>query len=210
MDKHLQLVPRQVAIARGFKHYFTGALCLRGHLDERKTDRKYCLTCKLEKDREKNARPDVKAKRAAYDRDRWENDRDYLVEKNRRYYRENADAVNAQKRTYSARNREHLAAAQRAWVIENRHVVRHLNASRKKRIRLATPPWVDHAAIRVVYAEAERLTIETGTVHHVDHIVPITGEAVCGLHVPWNLRPLPWRDNLSKKNKLIEGSVLLS
>lgn len=206
----LHIIPRQVAIARGLKAYFTGKPCLRGHVDERKTDRKYCLTCKLEKDREKSARPDMKAKRAAYDRARWENDREYLVAKNRRYNEANADAVNEQKRGYHVKNIAALAAARIVWLKDNRHVIRELNAGRKRRVRRATPPWADRAAIRAVYKEADQISLETGILHHVDHIVPISGENVSGLHVHWNLRPLPWRDNLSKKNKVIEEMALAS
>ena len=65
---------------------------------------------------------------------------------------------------------------------------------------IATPPWVDMKAIRAIYEEAARLTEATGVKHNVDHIVPLNHPAVCGLHVPWNLEPLPKRVNAAKSN----------
>lgn len=65
----------------------------------------------------------------------------------------------------------------------------------------ATPKWLNAAQLReikVLYAEARRLTRETGELHVVDHIVPKIGKTVCGLHVPWNLQVLHWRENVLK------------
>lgn len=67
------------------------------------------------------------------------------------------------------------------------------------RIR-ATVLWADFDEIRKVYKEAARLTLETGVEHHVDHIVPLTHPRVSGLHVHFNLRPIPAGPNMSKSN----------
>lgn len=210
MTNMLQLVPRKLAQQRGLRNYFTGKPCKNGHLYERRTKTKHCVLCRREREVLANAAPHRKAARAAYDRQRWENDREYLETKNRAYYTKNADAVNAQKRGYWLANKDKAREDNRIWREKNPHVVRALVTGRKKNVKRATPPWADLSAIQAVYGEAMRLSNLTGIPHHVDHIVPIKGVGVCGLHVHWNLRPLPWFDNLSKKNKLDADVVSLA
>ncbi|MEN6544486.1 MAG: hypothetical protein ABFE07_00420 [Armatimonadia bacterium] len=186
------------------RHYFTGAACANGHFSPRGTSSKKCLACHRERQARIRDTPEQKEARRAYDRRRWEKDRAYFIEKGRRYHADNRDQVNEQKREYWAENREQMAEARKRWKAKNRARVRHMNACRKKLIAIATPPWADRSAILAVYEEAERVTEATGVQHHVDHIVPIKGESVCGLHVHYNLRPLPWDQNIKKKNRLVE------
>lgn len=71
--------------------------------------------------------------------------------------------------------------------------------TRRRNMRM--PPWANGAAIRAIYAEAKRLTRETGIQHHVDHIIPLQGERVTGLHVETNLQILTGSENSRKRNR---------
>jgi hypothetical protein len=77
-------------------------------------------------------------------------------------------------------------------------------ARRRARKRNAMPQWADRQAITQVYREAKQRIKDTGEQWHVDHIVPLAGKNVCGLHVHWNLQVIPARENMSKSNKFRE------
>jgi hypothetical protein len=66
-----------------------------------------------------------------------------------------------------------------------------------------TPPWTDLKAIRKIYEESHRITKVTGLEHHVDHIIPLKGKLVSGLHIAENLRVLPGPENLAKGSKFM-------
>lgn len=83
-----------------------------------------------------------------------------------------------------------------------------IHSSKRRAAKLnATPSWLtkeDVFKIESFYLERKRLEKETGILHHVDHIIPLQGENVCGLHVPWNLQVIPASENISKSNKLLQ------
>lgn len=66
-----------------------------------------------------------------------------------------------------------------------------------------TPAWltdIDKERIQNEYKLAALQTKLTGEPWHVDHIIPLQGELVSGLHVPSNLRAIRGKENLSKSN----------
>lgn len=71
----------------------------------------------------------------------------------------------------------------------------------------ATPKWLTSLhfqQIQIFYDSASALTKEFGVPMEVDHIIPLKGKNVSGLHVPWNLQVLFMHENRQKSNKTLQ------
>jgi hypothetical protein len=66
------------------------------------------------------------------------------------------------------------------------------------KFKRAMPRWVRAEQIAPFYERAKNLTQETGIEYQVDHIVPLRGKYVSGLHVPANLRVITAAENYEK------------
>jgi len=91
---------------------------------------------------------------------------------------------------YKERHREYYDK----WLKDNWAEQMAYRQARKKRVRQATPKWADLQAIIEFYKNCPKG-------HHVDHIIPIHGKIVSGLHVITNLQYLKAKDNLKKGNR---------
>ncbi|SDH22827.1 hypothetical protein SAMN05660652_01454 [Propionivibrio dicarboxylicus] len=110
-------------------------------------------------------------------------------------------------RDWAARNRDTSRSIKARWAANNIGYVNAKTATRRiARVR-ATPQWVPVEAFKPIYDAARVASELTGEACHVDHIVPSQGKGVSGLHVPWNLRVIFAKDNLSKGAKFIEELV---
>lgn len=92
----------------------------------------------------------------------------------------------------------------RKWRKENPAKRNALKAAYKNSLIKATPPWLSETqkeAIVLFYEQARDCFLISGEKYAVDHIVPIRGKNVCGLHVPWNLQILPSDINRRKSNE---------
>lgn len=124
---------------------------------------------------------------------RWQEQQREAAEA-RKAYQDSLPAPSEAERQAMEAERRHKAAAARAALVR-------FHAARRRVVKLQrTPPWADQQQILSVYRRAKRITDATGVQHHVDHIYPLQGKLVSGLHVHNNLQVLPWRENIMKRN----------
>ena len=144
-----------------------------------------------------------KEKLAEYHKDWREENRERCLQTNKDYYQNTKEQFNAY---YTERYKDPEIAAKvklkaKLWREENPDKVLAQIAHRRAKKLNATPKWADSDAIRKLYKEAIRLTEETGVSYQVDHIIPLNGELVCGLHVETNLQVILATENGQKSNK---------
>lgn len=121
--------------------------------------------------------------------------RDALTAKFDAHFEMIQEAQDAARREREERWREQIAAAR-----NERISYAYKTEQRMRQQVMATPGWAERSAMLAVYVEARRISAETGIKHHVDHIVPLQSKLVCGLHCNTNMRIIPSRENLKKKN----------
>lgn len=127
--------------------------------------------------------------------------------KHKNYRENNPEKVKAKHERYKQKHGDRWRQLIKEWAKRNSD---RRNAAKMRRInmkRQAMPSWANQEKILSFYTEAKRLTKETGILYAVDHIVPLQGKNVCGLHVEGNLRVIPQIDNVIKGNKLIDSLI---
>lgn len=145
------------------------------------------------------------AKRAEYIKN-WQNENkekvnEYAREWNQRNPEKRKEVIEDWRKRNPDKVKEMNRRAGKKWASNNKGARNAIDMRRKAAKIQRTPKWADLEAIKMVYTEAAKLSKETGIRHEVDHIVPLQGVNVSGLHVHNNLQIITRRDNRSKGNK---------
>lgn len=225
-----KIIKRAQAKKEGLSRYFTGKPCKNGHISERQVSHAVCLACMAiwaANYRQKNlsvisekakayriANPEKvatwkensKPKRKIAEKIRQQRDAEKLAEYrrankeriaewHRKNYLKNRAEIIAKNQQYWDKNPEKRQQLSKSYYEANKPRYLAAWAKRKSNKLKATPKWANFDKIRAIYSRAH----ENGM--HVDHIIPLQNELVCGLHVHNNLQELTPLENMSKGNK---------
>lgn len=208
-DTPKQIITRAEARELGLPRYFTGKPCKRGHVVERHTITRDCVECKSAY-RSENRKEILEKNKAYYNdnRDRlleqkkayYNDNRDIILEKQKVYNSENRDSKREYDKDYHSKNREKRLEQRKSYYSENTDKFKAYVAKRRAAKLQRTVEYTDTDKIKVYY----NLT-EPGL--HVDHIIPLQGNIVSGLHVHQNLQIIDGVENLSKHNNITQQEL---
>jgi hypothetical protein len=191
----MQLVSYKEAVAKGLSKYFTGKPCKKGHIAERRVSGRCCSLCASE----------TAIKWAKNNPNR---SKEIITQWNER----NKDREALRAREWRKNNPETYKRMVKEWREKNAVTYKAymtLQAVKRNTAKLKrTPSWLNSGhlfEIESVYNYCSSLR-RLGLNYHVDHVVPLQGESVSGLHVPWNLQVIPGAENMSKSNKFVGGA----
>jgi hypothetical protein len=199
---------RSEALAAGLTVYFTGIPCKNGHLADRYVRNWTCVVCHAQKAakflpkwREKNPEKiksyaEKHSKAHAASTKAWRDaNRDRCYENGKNWRQKYPEKCNEFSREWRSRNRDAMNA---------------LKAKRRADTLARLPKWLtpdEKWMIGQAYALAKLRTRVTGFDWHVDHVIPLRGKKVSGLHTPYNLQVIPATANLRKGNQYAAHQV---
>jgi hypothetical protein len=180
-----------------------------------------CVACLNEQRRTAFAQnPELRTRKRQADLIDWHKHKEKRIAASKKWAQENPDKMQAYARAYKQRNKDKLAKRSKLYVERNTEkrkatmkMYRDANkakgaeAVRRRQARLLqrTPSWLTADDIWLMSQAYELAVLRTklfGFAWHVDHVLPLKGKLVSGLHTPYNLQVIPALENLRKSNRV--------
>ena len=202
----MNIVTLSEAKIQGLTKYYTGVPCKHGHDTYRYTSDRACSTCVKIKVKKLSTIGGGNARRWAQ---KTEEQLQEIYAKRKEYYIKTREArlLERKKSWENVKNnpevKEKVKQYGNLWKKQNKGIVNAGTAKRRSARLQRTPSWltpIDFERIENEYKLAAILTNLWGESWHVDHIIPLQGKMVSGLHVPSNLQVLRGKDNVKKAN----------
>ncbi len=222
----MDIITRKQAKANKQRFYFTNKPCRYGHVSKRRTATGVCCICEtIEQQKNGKVRNERFLQkhgvqyRRNYLKSHYRKNKSRYLKRTRDWQLKNPEKVK------SYVNKEYMKNYLKKWWVENKDKQKeyskreYTKLSRKKWnrthkgkklfytrnrqwvIKRATPKWANLLAIKMIYEQAAQRTKHTNLPHEVDHIIPLQGKLVCGLHVDYNLQILTKEEHKTKLNK---------
>lgn len=144
-------------------------------------------------------------KLAAYKKAWAKANADKVKETLRKYKANNQEAITARIKAWRDNNPEKMQAARDNWAQANKPKLAARTRKRQAAKLQRTPTWLTSSELWMMQEAYELAALRTklfGFQWDVDHVLPLQGKTVSGLHTPYNLQVIPASENYRKGNKV--------
>ena len=130
-----------------------------------------------------------------------EEQKQYHREKTAKWKRDNQSKASESDRNSKNKRKDLNKKLKKIWAAKNKGKIRSYNSKRREMIKSSTHHVIFKNEIQELYDNSVWLEDTLGVLYHVDHIIPIVHEGICGLHTPANLMIVESTHNHQKSNK---------
>jgi len=191
----MKIILRKEARKLGLKRYFTGKSCKHGHVTERLVDRGDCLECKRIKwKRWCKKNPEYYKE---YEKEWRKSHRKNKCESQKKWRKKNLNIYKEYQKEWWKKNLKRIKEYSKKYQYKRTA----LQAKRKLSKIQRTVLWADKKLINIIYEIASNMSKLDGIKYDIDHIIPLQGKLVSGLHVETNLQIIPHTINCQKGNR---------